>query len=51
MATEGIDAAIEAAFGRSQRWPRLGRAHAVYYAVCVPLDCLGIVSMFQENQA
>ena len=32
-------------------WPRLGRALAIYYAVCILLGCLGIGSMFQSNQA
>jgi AGCS family alanine or glycine:cation symporter len=34
-----------------KRWPRLGRALALYYAVCILLGCLGIGSMFQANQA
>jgi len=33
------------------RWPRLGRALGLYYAVCIVLGCLGIGSMFQSNQA
>ena len=32
-------------------WPRLGRALARYYAVCILLGCLGVGSMFQANQA
>jgi AGCS family alanine or glycine:cation symporter len=31
--------------------PRLGKAMAWYYAVCVILGCLGIGCMFQANQA
>jgi AGCS family alanine or glycine:cation symporter len=34
-----------------RRWPRLGRALALYYAVCILFGCLGIGSMFQANQA
>ena len=34
-----------------RRWPRLGRALAVYYAVCILFGCLGIGNMFQSNQA
>jgi len=34
-----------------RRWPRLGRALALYYAACILLGCLGIGSMFQANQA
>ncbi|NNL66527.1 MAG: alanine:cation symporter family protein [Myxococcales bacterium] len=34
-----------------RRWPRLGRALAQYYALCILLGCLGIGSMFQANQA
>lgn len=34
-----------------RHWPRLGRALALYYAVCILLGCLGIGSMFQANQA
>lgn len=34
-----------------RRWPRLGRALARYYALCILLGCLGIGSMFQANQA
>ncbi len=34
-----------------RRWPRLGRALASYYAVCILFGCLGIGSMFQANQA
>ncbi len=32
-------------------YPRIGRALAVYYSVCVIFGCLGIGSMFQSNQA
>ncbi len=32
-------------------WPRLGKALAGYYAVCIVLGCLGIGCMFQANQA
>ena len=31
--------------------PRLGKAMAWYYAVCIILGCLGIGCMFQSNQA
>ncbi len=34
-----------------RNWPRLGRAMAVYYAVCIIIGTLGIGSMFQSNQA
>jgi len=34
-----------------RNWPRLGRALALYYSVCILLGCLGIGSMFQANQA
>ena len=32
-------------------FPRLGKAMAWYYAVCIILGCLGIGCMFQANQA
>ena len=32
-------------------WPRLGRAMAIYYAICILIGTLGIGSMFQSNQA
>ena len=32
-------------------WPRLGKALAGFYAVCIVLGCLGIGCMFQANQA
>jgi AGCS family alanine or glycine:cation symporter len=34
-----------------RNWPRLGKAMAVYYAVCIIIGTLGIGSMFQSNQA
>jgi AGCS family alanine or glycine:cation symporter len=34
-----------------RNWPRLGRAMAVYYAICIIIGTLGIGSMFQSNQA
>ena len=34
-----------------RNWPRLGRAMAVYYALCIIIGTLGIGSMFQSNQA
>jgi len=34
-----------------RNWPRLGRAMAVYYAVCIIIGTLGVGSMFQSNQA
>jgi len=34
-----------------RNWPRLGRAMAVYYAICIIVGTLGIGSMFQSNQA
>jgi len=38
--------------GMSERnFPRLGKAMAWYYAVCIVIGCLGIGCMFQANQA
>jgi AGCS family alanine or glycine:cation symporter len=34
-----------------RNWPRLGRAMAIYYAICILIGTLGIGSMFQSNQA
>ena len=34
-----------------RNWPRLGRAMAIYYAVCIIIGTLGVGSMFQSNQA
>jgi len=34
-----------------RNWPRLGRAMAIYYAICIIIGTLGIGSMFQSNQA
>jgi len=34
-----------------RNWPRLGKAMAVYYAICIIIGTLGIGSMFQSNQA
>jgi AGCS family alanine or glycine:cation symporter len=34
-----------------RNWPRLGRAMAAYYAICIIIGTLGIGSMFQSNQA
>ncbi len=34
-----------------RNWPRLGRAMAIYYAICILIGALGIGSMFQSNQA
>ncbi len=34
-----------------RNWPRLGRAMAVYYAICIIIGTLGVGSMFQSNQA
>ena len=36
---------------RERRAPRLGKALAWYYAVCIILGCLGAGCMFQANQA
>jgi AGCS family alanine or glycine:cation symporter len=36
---------------RERNLPRLGKAMAVYYAVCIIIGTLGIGSMFQSNQA
>jgi AGCS family alanine or glycine:cation symporter len=36
---------------RERGLPRLGRALAIYYAVCILVGTLGIGSMFQSNQA
>ena len=36
---------------RERRMPRLGKALAWYYAVCIILGCLGVGCMFQANQA
>ena len=34
-----------------RNWPRLGRAMAFYYAICIIIGTLGVGSMFQSNQA
>ncbi|MDE0420854.1 MAG: alanine/glycine:cation symporter family protein [Gammaproteobacteria bacterium] len=36
---------------RERRLPRLGKAMAGYYAICIILGCLGAGCMFQANQA
>ena len=36
---------------RERRLPRLGKAMAWYYAVCIVIGCLGAGCMFQANQA
>ncbi|MCY4566557.1 MAG: alanine:cation symporter family protein, partial [Gammaproteobacteria bacterium] len=36
---------------RERRLPRLGKAMAWYYAVCIIVGCLGAGCMFQANQA
>ena len=36
---------------RERRLPRLGKAMAWYYAVCIIIGCLGAGCMFQANQA
>ena len=36
---------------RERGFPRLGKALAWYYAVCIIIGCLGIGCMFQANQA
>lgn len=34
-----------------RRWPRLGRALGIFYALSMVIGCLGIGNMFQSNQA
>ena len=34
-----------------RRWPRLGRALGIFYAVAMMVGCFGIGNMFQSNQA
>ena len=34
-----------------RRWPRLGRALGIFYAVAMVVGCLGIGNMYQSNQA
>ena len=36
---------------RERGFPRLGKALAWYYAICIIIGCLGIGCMFQANQA
>ncbi|MFP6655597.1 MAG: alanine/glycine:cation symporter family protein, partial [Myxococcota bacterium] len=36
---------------RERNLPRLGKAMAVYYAICIIIGTLGVGSMFQSNQA
>ena len=36
---------------RERRLPRLGKAMAWYYAICIIIGCLGAGCMFQANQA
>jgi len=35
----------------AKKWPRLGRALGIFYALSMVVGCLGIGNMFQSNQA